>query len=134
MVAPTHLFIKNFLLLKVIRCHARLPVYNIHFLSNNIITMYTQSLKPVLMGIVIGLILFAMPFLILKTLLFFLLVGGIIRFFKGRRWYGRYRQPGLHPAFTDTIRHMKEEEYQSFRQTISGDYHHRREIPIREVE
>lgn len=93
--------------------------------------MHKQPLKPILIGMAVGISLFAVPFFLLKAILFVLIIGGLSRLFAGRRFrWGRNR--GLHPAFADTIRDMSDEEYKAFRQTISGDYHHRKEIPITE--
>ncbi len=97
--------------------------------------MYRHSIKPVLIGVLAGLILFALPFLIFRLLFLVLVVGGIFRLVSGRRFSRRHARirPELHPVFADTIRHMSDDEYKSFRQSLSGDYHHRLTIPITEV-
>ncbi len=102
--------------------------------------MYNSSLKPVLLVVGVGIILFAMPFFILKVVLFFLLFGALFRFV-GRRLFwsrfarvasvrngyypGRYNRyeykPTLHPVLADTVRNMTNEEYDSFRQKLDDD-------------
>ena len=91
--------------------------------------MYHSPLKPVLLGVVLGVVLLAIPFL-LKAALFFLLLGVLFRFVgqkiyrsrHGRRGAGRYAYAlAGHPAFADTIRHMSEEEYGTFRQKLSDE-------------
>ncbi len=82
--------------------------------------MTKQLLKPVLIGILAGAVLFVLPFFLLRTLLFVLLIGGLFRLLAGRRFgRGRYAPPydrGFSPALADTIRSMSEEDYQAFRQ------------------
>jgi hypothetical protein len=88
--------------------------------------MTKQLLKPVLLGILAGGVLFILPFFLLRTLLFVLLIGGLFRLLAGRRFgWGRYGygpdrghgpDRGFTPALADTIRSMSEEEYQVFRQ------------------
>jgi hypothetical protein len=82
--------------------------------------MTKQLLKPVLIGILAGAVLFVLPFFLLRTLLFVLLIGGLFRLLAGRRFgRGRYAppyDPGFSPALADTIRSMSEEDYQAFRQ------------------
>ena len=105
--------------------------------------MYNPSLKPVLAGIAIGLLIVAIPFFLIKAALVLLLVGALFRFV-GRRmyWHRRmradYAESGYgrrfdnrrgyasfgaewHPAFADTIRNMSEEEYGTFRQKLAED-------------
>ncbi len=93
--------------------------------------MYIHPFKPILIGIAAGVILFILPFFLLKAALLLLIMGGLFRLFSRRRYHWRQRT-GLHPAFTDTIRQMTDEEYQSFRQSLEGGYpyHSRKEIPI----
>ena len=106
--------------------------------------MYNPSLKPIIVGIVIGLLIVAIPFFLIKAALIVLLLGALFRFV-GRRiyWsrqmragypgggYGRRRFAGhygyasfgaeWHPAFADTIRNMSEEEYGTFRQKLAEE-------------
>ncbi len=82
--------------------------------------MTKQLLKPVLIGILAGGVLFVLPFFLLRTLLFVLLIGGLFRLLAGRRFgwgrYGHGPDRGFSPALADTIRSMSEEDYQAFRQ------------------
>lgn len=97
--------------------------------------MYRQPIKPVLIGVVAGMILFALPFFIFKLMFFALIFGVIYKLASGRHFSRKRRglRLGLHPVFADTIRHMSDEDYKTFRQSLSGDYHHRQTIPITEV-
>ena len=96
--------------------------------------MYNPSFKPVLLGIGIALLLFVLPFFLLKAALLLLFFGLVFRLgrrmfgpllFGGRpfraRGFGSRRAPwgvSWHPVWTDTIRAMSDDEYQSFRQTL----------------
>lgn len=91
--------------------------------------MYRHPLKPVLIGAAVGFTLFILPFFLLKAMLFMLIIGGMFKLFGNRRFHWRHRH-GLHPSFADTIRHMDEATYKAFRESLSGDYHYRKEIPI----
>jgi hypothetical protein len=89
--------------------------------------MTKQLLKPILIGILAGGVLFILPFFLLRTLLFILLIGGLFRLLAGRRFgwgrygYGRYAHDGgFSPALADTIRSMSEEEYRAFRQRFQS--------------
>lgn len=93
--------------------------------------MYNYPLKPILIGVVVGFALFIVPFFLIKAVIFMLIIGGLLRLLMSRR-FRRGHHRGLHPAFADTIRNMTEEEYMMFRQTLSGDYHYRKEVPITE--
>lgn len=90
--------------------------------------MYRLSVKPVLVGLVIGVLLIAIPFFLLKAALFFLLFAALFRFVGRRLYYSRHQRRrqatyGLpwHPAFADTIRTMSEEDYGTFRQKLADD-------------
>ncbi|WKN45063.1 hypothetical protein [Tunicatimonas pelagia] len=111
--------------------------------------MYNSLLKIILIGVGIGLVLFALPF-ILKIVLFVLLLGVLFRFVGRRLFWSRFARvasirngyyPGgygyrghgsrwhyprrytseLHPASADNIRNMTDEEYDSFRQKLAGN-------------
>ena len=109
--------------------------------------MNNPSLKPVFVGVSIGLLLIAIPFFLIKAALLLLLFGALFRFV-GRRIYwsrrmragyaghggrfadhrGGYARRGYasfgaewHPAFADTIRNMSEEEYGTFRQKLADE-------------
>ena len=92
--------------------------------------MYYPTLKPILLGVVIGLLLFALPFILLKATLLFLFLGAffsLARKLRGRWHSAGHSGPGFagigiwHPAFADTIRNMSEEEYGIFRQKLAAD-------------
>ena len=108
--------------------------------------MYNPSLKPVLVGVGIGLLIVAIPFFLIKAALTLLIFGALFRFVArriywsrrmrthyagyghreyGRREYGRrgYDAFGAvwHPALADTIRNMSEEDYGTFRQKLAEE-------------
>ncbi len=91
--------------------------------------MYNPPFKPVLFGMGIVLVLFVLPFFLLKAALLLLVFGVIFRLGRrmvgprmfGARGFGSRRAPwgvSWHPVWTDTIRAMSDDEYQSFRQTL----------------
>ena len=96
--------------------------------------MYNPSIKPVLLGMGIALVLFVLPFFLLKAALLLLVFGLVFRLARrlfggrmagprmfGTRGFGSRRTPwgvSWHPIWTDTIRAMSDDEYQSFRETL----------------
>lgn len=83
--------------------------------------MKKSLFKPVLGGVFLGSILFAMPFFILKVALFFLVCGTLMRLFaRGRMRHGGMRGMGFGPAFADKIRGMSDEEYDAFKTKFEG--------------
>ena len=105
--------------------------------------MYNPSLKFILVGLGIGLLLIAIPFFLLKAALVFLIVGSLFRFVGRRIYWSRRLRAGYegrgygprfaghrgydsfgaewHPAVADTIRTMSEEEYGTFRQKLADE-------------
>lgn len=61
--------------------------------------MFVQILKTVAGGILGGIVLFLIPFLLFKALFFFLFIGLIFRLFAGRR-YGYHRWRHYDPYFS----------------------------------
>ena len=104
--------------------------------------MYQFNAKPLLVGLVLGVLLFAIPFFLLKALLFFLIIGAALRILGRIRYAGRYRRRrfapyGLawHPAFADTIRSMSDEDYGTFRQQLTDEpYRTSARIPQQTIE
>ncbi len=91
--------------------------------------MYKMSFKPLLLGVGAALLLLALPFFLLKAALLLLVFGlmfRLARYLFGSQRFGRQRAPWgvswhpMHPhrVWTDTIRAMSDDEYQSFRQTL----------------
>ena len=74
--------------------------------------MTKQIFKTVLAGILAGVLLFMMPFLILKVLIFFLLIKAIFRLMGGGGW--RHRR--WHYAYAHKYHNMTEEERVAFNQ------------------
>lgn len=81
--------------------------------------MNTNLLRSILAGVLLGAALFIMPFFLLRVILFFVIVGALVRLFGGGRFrrgrWGR-RGFGYMPAFADQIRQMSDEEYSQFKQ------------------
>lgn len=84
-----------------------------------------KILKPVLFGAILGAALFYMPFFLLRIAVVFLIIGALIRLFRGRRgWsggphgHGGFRS-GYRLAFADKVRAMSDEEYAQFKQKVS---------------
>lgn len=95
--------------------------------------MYRHPIKLLLAGMIAGIVLLILPFFLFKLMFLVLMAAGIYRLVSGRYPRRSRRLPGLHPLLADTIRHMSEEDYRLFRQSLSGDYHYRQTIPITEV-
>ena len=85
--------------------------------------MTKQILKPVLIGILMGVAVYILPFFFFRGLLFFLVIGLIFRFFFwGRRGrWSWHRGGGINPAFADTLRNMSTEEYDAFKRKFDRD-------------
>ncbi len=83
--------------------------------------MTKQILKVILAGILGGLAIFIMPFLIIKTVIFFLLIGAIFRLVGGRggRWHQGGWGSGIDPqkryAFAKRWQSMDTNERKSFK-------------------
>ena len=86
-----------------------------------------KILKPIVFGVLLGAGLFYAPFFLLRIALFFLVIGGLFRLFRGRRGYGprgygwRGRGPGgfgadRRLAFAEKVRGMNDEEYTRFKE------------------
>lgn len=72
--------------------------------------MIPQILKTVLAGVLAGVAIFMMPFIIIKVLIFFLLIKAIFRLMGGgRRHHWRY-------AYAHKYKNMSEEERMAFKQ------------------
>jgi hypothetical protein len=84
--------------------------------------MNRETVKPILIGILLGAALFMMPFFLIRALVFFLIIGALFRLLRGRS-FRRWNHRELHPAFTDTIRDMNEEEYRVYRQKLEANFY-----------
>ena len=82
--------------------------------------MNKSIFKTIAVGVLIGAIAFAMPFFLLRTVIFFFLIGGLFRRFIGRRFGKRFGGGRLQPAFADKIRSMGEEGYVQFKTTFQN--------------
>jgi len=72
--------------------------------------MIQQLLKTVLAGVLAGVALFMMPFIILKVLIFFLLIKAVFRLMGGkRRSHGRWQY-----AYAYKFKNMSEEDRAAF--------------------
>ncbi|MCA6434953.1 MAG: hypothetical protein ACK5QC_09495 [Bacteroidota bacterium] len=76
--------------------------------------MKRKILKFVIGGVVLGTALFFAPFLTLKIVALFFIIGAVMRMLFWRRvfWYAK---PMLQVAYTDRIRSMSEEEYEAYK-------------------
>jgi len=73
--------------------------------------MTKEFLKTVVAGILAGIVVFMIPFLLIKVIVFFLLIKAIFRLLGGkRRWYGR----GMHAAWANKYENMSEDEKKAF--------------------
>ena len=77
--------------------------------------MKRSILKPIAFGLLFGAAAFFAPFMILKVMFFFFIIGGIMRMI----FWGRYRGGGhqYYMAYADKIRGMSEDEYSEFKNT-----------------
>jgi hypothetical protein len=96
--------------------------------------MYYSPFKPLLLGLGVAFALFVLPFFLLKAALLLLVFGLVFRLGRylfvsrmfGARGSGSQRAPWgvswhpMHPhrVWTDTIRAMSDDDYQSFRHTL----------------
>lgn len=82
--------------------------------------MNKSILKKIVAGILLGAAAFYMPFFLIRTLLFILIIGALIRLFVRPRFGKRFGGRGFHLAFANKIRTMSDEEYAGFKQGIGG--------------
>lgn len=64
--------------------------------------MFISILKVVAAGILGGILLFAIPFLLFKALFFFLIIGTIFRLMAGRRRRWGHRHPYFHHYYASS--------------------------------
>ncbi|MES1214440.1 MAG: hypothetical protein ABUT20_02895 [Bacteroidota bacterium] len=85
--------------------------------------MTKQILKVIAAGMLAGVALFLMPFLLIRILVIFLIIRVIFRLVGGGRHWKR-GQHGHHfyPAFARRWQHMSEEEKKSFREKMENDF------------
>ncbi|MBS1575633.1 MAG: hypothetical protein JST09_10055 [Bacteroidetes bacterium] len=83
--------------------------------------MTTQILKTIAAGILAGVALFLVPFIILRVFVVLLIIRLIFRLFGGGR---RWKHGGHHfyPAFTRRWQHMSDEEKKTFRDKMQNDF------------
>jgi len=80
--------------------------------------MKTNLIKPIIVGVLLGVAVFWIPFVVVRLFLLFIIIGFIFRLFMWRRWRGN---GGSRFAFADRIRGMSDEEYIAFKQN-PGQY------------
>lgn len=78
--------------------------------------MNTQVIKSIVIGALLGALIFAIPFMAIKLFFFLLVVGLVFKLIRGRgrRYYG---PAGW--AYADKIRQMSDDEYQQFKNRYS---------------
>lgn len=80
-----------------------------------------KIIKPVLFGALLGAGLFYLPFFILRVALFFLIIGGLLRLFRGRfqRGSGPWGPGNRRLAMAEKVRAMSDEEFVEFKSKVS---------------
>lgn len=73
--------------------------------------MTKQFFKTILAGILAGVLIFMMPFLLLKVLVFFLLIKAIFRLMGGGRRHAHWKY-----AYAHKLQNMTEDERKAFMQ------------------
>ena len=91
--------------------------------------MIQQTFKVILGGLLAGLALFIMPFILIKAVIFFLLIGFIFRLFGGNgHWHRRHAFYGItHQkkyAYAQRWYSMNEDERSSFIQKMETELFH----------
>lgn len=88
--------------------------------------MNNTFVKSIVVGALVGVAFFMMPFFLIRAVLFIAILGGLFRLLGGRRLgrrgWGRGYGRGYMPAFADQIRQMSDEEYNQFKQRYSRGY------------
>lgn len=82
--------------------------------------MNRSIVKPIVFGILFGTAVFFVPFLVVRTIFLFMIIGLVFRLL----WWGkggRHRQH-YHLAYADKIRNMSDEEYAAFK--AKAGHHH----------
>lgn len=86
--------------------------------------MQTQVIRAMLTGLLSGVLLFLMPFFLLRVVFIFLLIGLIFRVsgFRGR-WYRRYGNTGFwsNPEYARCWHNMSDEEKKAFKQKMENE-------------
>jgi hypothetical protein len=76
--------------------------------------MTTQILKAIFAGIVAGIAIFMLPFLVLRVIIFILLIRLAFRLFGGRSYWGGRRGFWRNPAYASRWHSMSPEERKIF--------------------
>ena len=85
--------------------------------------MTKELIKTIAAGMLAGIALFLMPFMLLRILAIFLIIRIIFRLTVGRRrWTNGYGARHFYPAFARRWQHMSEEEKKSFREKMENDF------------
>ena len=85
--------------------------------------MTKQIIKVIAAGMLAGVALFLMPFMLIRLLAIFLIVRVIFRLLGGnrRQWNERHANH-FYPAFARRWHHMNDEEKKSFREKMENDF------------
>jgi predicted membrane protein len=76
-------------------------------------------IKSVIGGALIGTAAFFAPFFLIKTVLFFFIIGSIFRMIFWRRMY-HWGRPQMYMAMADKVRNMSEEEYTEMKNKMNN--------------
>ena len=85
--------------------------------------MTKQIIKVIAAGMLAGVALFLMPFMLIRLLAIFLIVRVIFRLLGGnrRQWKERHANH-FYPAFARRWHHMNDEQKKSFREKMENDF------------
>lgn len=85
--------------------------------------MKRKILKLVIGGVALGTALFFAPFLVLKIMALFFILGALVRILFWRRMFW-YTRPMMQMAYADKIRNMSAEEYEVFKNKMNQMHGH----------
>jgi hypothetical protein len=83
--------------------------------------MTIQILKTIAAGILAGIAIFLMPFIIIRVLIILFIIRVIFRLFGGRRRW-KYAEHHFYPAFSRRWQHMTAEEKKAFRDKMESKF------------
>ena len=85
--------------------------------------MTKQILKVIAAGILAGIALFLMPFILLRIVAIFLIIRVMFRLLGGsRHWKARHGGHHFYPAFARRWQHMNDDEKKSFREKMENEF------------
>ncbi len=79
--------------------------------------MTTQIFKTILAGILAGIVLFILPFFLIRVFVIFLLIGAIFKLIGSSR---RSRYFRMNPAYADHFQSMSDDERKAYKMKFKG--------------